>query len=510
MGGRLRTSLRAFLLGTALFIHFPEPAAADPITLAVAATVSSVVGAGGVGAFTFGFAGFSFAAGWSSIFASIAVRSALGFALNALTSKGGKARGGYKINELGAALPHQIVYGETRLGGVIFYQTLTDKGTPPSEETNEYYHMCIAFAAHEIEQFTTIYIDDEAATIDANGNVTAPSRWAGNIRIKEHLGSPDQQADPDMVSEIAEWTSDHRARGIAYLYCRFDYSSDFVNGVPTITALVKGRKVYDPREADHDPADPSTWAWSENPALCVRDYLMADFGLEESSDLIDDTAVAAAADDCDEELTSPTRTRYTCNGAFLLDSSPESIVRSLLSSMGGLLYFTNGKWGMQAAVAPTTVCELNEDDLRGSLRISTRQSRRDTYNTVTGVYRGAATEYVEADYGEVTDETYRDEDGGVRIATDLPLIFTDTEEMAQRLAQIALQKHRKQITVTGRWGLKALQLRVGDRVTVTDEYAGFSSKLFEVVDWKFSLSDQMDIQIAMILREDGTTVYNTA
>ncbi len=44
-----------------------------------------------------------------------------------------------------------------------------------------------------------------------------------------------------------------------------EYDADaFPNGVPEVTAVVKGKKVYDPRT--------STTAWSDNPALFKRLY----------------------------------------------------------------------------------------------------------------------------------------------------------------------------------------------------------------------------------------------
>lgn len=487
---RLRTTLKAFLLGSTLFIHTPEPAEADPISLAVATTVASVASATAAGtAFTFlGLAGLP------AVFASVAVRAALGFAMNALMSKGKQISGGYTINELGPALPHAVIYGKTRVGGTIFYQSLTDN----SPDVNDLLHMCIAFAGHEIQSYDTIYFDDDAVTLDSDGNVTAPSRYVGWARVKQYLGSDSQGADDDLVSEVTEWTYDHKASGIAYLYCRFEQSATvFPNGPPTVTALIKGKKVYDPRDG--------TTAWSDNPALCLRDYLTADYGLAENSSEIDDDLVGTAADVCEETVDAADR--YTCNGAFLLDATPEDICRNLISSMGGTLWYANGKWGMQAAKYVTPVVSFDEGDMRGPLKISSRHSRRDNFNGVTGVYRGAATEYVEADYQPVTSATYVTEDGGQEVYSDLPLIFTDTEVMARRIATIFLERNRRQITVTGVFGLKAMRVRVGDTLYLSDEYAGWTNKIFEVVDWKFMLTEEMDIQIAMILREIDSAVY---
>jgi hypothetical protein len=59
-------------------------------------------------------------------------------------------------------------------------------------------------------------------------------------------------------------------------------------GLPQdMKAVMKGRKVYDPRLDDTNGGageqrkdDPDTWAWSDNSALCVADYLVQIMGVE--------------------------------------------------------------------------------------------------------------------------------------------------------------------------------------------------------------------------------------
>ena len=60
----------------------------------------------------------------------------------------------------------------------------------------------------------------------------------------------------------------------------------FPRGLLTFSAIVKGKKVFDPRT--------STTAWSANAALCLRDYLTSDYGLGANSDEINDTVFSTA------------------------------------------------------------------------------------------------------------------------------------------------------------------------------------------------------------------------
>src|SRR6056297_1992253 len=133
------------------------------------------------------------AAGFSSLtlFAiGFLAQTAIGLALNALTPKPRTqgANRGYQVTTRGSALDHQIIYGRMRTGGVIVFDETT--GT-----NNKFLHRVIAFAGHEVESFDEVYINDEVLTLDGNGEVTAPEKYVGKIRIKEHLGASDQPAD---------------------------------------------------------------------------------------------------------------------------------------------------------------------------------------------------------------------------------------------------------------------------------------------------------------------------
>lgn len=464
------------------------------LAIAAAATASSVVSAGSIGAVTFSGFGLSLS-GIAAVGAQFAVRAALGYALNALsssTTRGGATSRGYQsVNQLGTTLPHQVIYGETRIGGAIFYQTLTSSGS-----NQDRLHRLIAFAGHEIDSYQAIYLDDEQVTLDGSGNVTAPSQYVGKVRIKQYLGTDAQTADSDLVSEVGEWTSDHRARGVAYLYVRFQDAAAFPNGAPTVTALVRGKKVEDPRT--------STTGWSDNPALCIRDYLLSDYGLSESASDIDDTLFEAAADAC--EVTVSGSDKYTLHGAFTLDADPEDVIRNLLSAMGGVFWNYAGKWAILAAEYRSPTLTLDENDLRGQLEVATRHSRRDNFNIVRGQYKGAATDYQPDDYDEIRATKWLAEDNNIPAKTELNLLFTDTDVMAKRIAQTFLRRNRQQITVSGAFGLRALDLKVGDNVMLSVDHLGWSSKVFEVVDWRLGMKEA-DIQVNMILREMSEAVF---
>lgn len=440
--------------------------------------------------------------GMSAFMTTFAVNFAIGAALKALSPKpslnglgnGQGANRGYQVNSRGSALDHQVIYGRVRVGGAILYDEAT--GTD-----NKYLHRVIAVSGHEIQSFDEIYIDDEIVTLDGSGNVTSPSRFNGKVRIKTHLGSPNQSADASLVSESSKWTNNHRLRGIAYMYVRLAFDTDvFPNGVPTFTATVKGKKVYNPAT--------DTTVWSDNPALCLRDYLISSYGLAEDADNIDDTLVNSAVTVCSQTNTDAGTTRYTCNGAFTTNLAPYDVINNLLTSMGGTLWYAQGKWRMKPAYWTATTLDLNEDHLRSSISVGTRHSRRDNFNVVRGTFRGQESNWQTTDYPQVTNTAFLTADGGQESVADVDLPFTDNSIEARRLARIALESNRQQLTVSASFGLEAMQLQVGDNIRLTNSRFGWVNKEFEVVAWSFGLADELDLQVQMTLRETAESVFD--
>ena len=415
--------------------------------------------------------------------------------LSAGASSGEASNRGYSVTASGSALDHQIIYGKMRVGGARLFDSTTGGD-------NKFLHRVLGFAGHEIEAFDTIYINDEAATIDGSGNVTSPSRYNGHINIYTHLGAADQQADSNLVSAVSGWTAEHRLRGIAYLYCKFGFDADvFPNGLPEITAVIKGKKVYDPRS--------SATAWSDNPSLCVRDYILSSgYGLGEAAANIDDTSVIAAANICDQTNTTASTTRYTTNGAFTTAIQPGEFLTNILTSMSGSLWYAQGKWRMKAGAFTASELSLDEDDLRSGITVSTRHSRRDNFNEIKGTFKGDESNYQVTDFPPVTNSAFVTADNGQVTVADVELPFTDNSIEARRIARIILESNRQQLTIRSSFGMRALALQVGDTVAITNTRFGWSGKLFQIAEWKFGLGDELGFGVEMTLKETAASVYD--
>ena len=204
---------------------------------------------------------------------------------------------GVLLNKASNNAPLNIVYGRRRIGGTRVLMEVTG-------DKNEKLHIVLALCEGEIEEVERVYFngvwihdpqfDDKVYYPDlgeaAGGTVNS---------VVAHLGADAQTADSDLVAAVTDWTTDHRLRGTAYLYVYLEFDRDiFPTGMPVVAADVMGVKVYDSRT--------STTAWSDNPALCIRDYLTnSRYGRDIDSSLVDDTSFEAAADYCDEIIDHP-------------------------------------------------------------------------------------------------------------------------------------------------------------------------------------------------------------
>ena len=505
--------LKRFLLTTSSLVGFclvPEIASADPVTASI--IVSSAVSAAGTAIAT------STAIFSLHTLGTFAFYTASGFVLNALspkpsmpnfnglgsstgssTSQGTATVGGYNISGISSAADHQIIYGQTRVGGVIVFKEVTD--------SNKFLHVVYAIAGHECEEISKVFLNNEELTINGSTNmVTAPSKYNGKIRVKKHLGDQ-TSGDTDLVSESTKWTADHKLRNVCYLYIRYEFDADaFPNGEPSVTALVKGKKVYD--------VNNSTTTWSANTALCLRDYLTSSYGLGIPTADLDDTAFATAQTVCDNNINlaaslgGGTQKRYTTNGNFTTNVSPRQIIEKFTACMAGFIWYSQGKWRIKAGSYTSPAVTFTEDDLRGSLSIQTRRSRRDNFNVVRGKFRGDETNFQTTDFPEIRSSTFLTIDNSEENVIDLELPFTNTSAMAQRIAKIALFKNRQQITVSGLFSMKALQVQVGDIIQLTNSRMGFSAKTFEVQNWTFQPDLNQGLIIDMTLREISSSVFD--
>ena len=433
---------------------------------ALAQTVATI--AGGASFATMKFLGFQGIGAFAAMTATYAVLGAVSRSLFGQPEY--DTMEGVNFNVRDPASTRKLVYGKARIGGtIVFFNT--------SDTDNNYLHMVIAVAGHEIESYEEVYFGDEK--VWENGSYL--NDWDDHCLLSFHDGSQ-TTADSTLVSAATGWSADHKLLDTAYIYARLDYDREkYVSGVPNISCVIKGKKVYDPRT--------TTTVWSDNPALILNDYLKdTKYGLGESASKIDTTALTTAANICDEDMpisATENQKKYTCDGVLDTASSIKSNVENILTSMMGSLHWSDGKFYMLAQKYVTPVADaIDEDMIVAPIKVSTKRSRSSLYNSVKGKFVSTENNYVVADYPTQSVAQYVTDDGE-ELALDLTLPMTTENKRAQRIAYLTMKKSRLQMSINMQLNLSGLKYKVGDNVKVVNSRFGWTSgspKIFEITN----------------------------
>jgi hypothetical protein len=154
----------------------------------------------------------------------------------------------------------------------------------------------------------TLGIAPAATTFEISYQHSVTTSYA---RVRQFLGAPGQTVESVVQSLFpTQWDSAHPMSGCAGLAVFFNYNEDaFPAGLPAVSAVMRGAKVYDPRldttaggSGPQRANDSTTWAWSENPALLIRHYALHQLGGRLPAGSVNDVQVAVAANVCDEQV----------------------------------------------------------------------------------------------------------------------------------------------------------------------------------------------------------------
>ncbi len=415
---------------------------------------------------------------------------------------GEQAARGVLLNTQSPVSPIRVIYGTRTVGGNFVYIGAT--GT-----SNEYLHLCLVLGEGPISQVGKVYFNDaEAINLSAVADGVQASAstgtWSGLLDVTWHSGAGGQTVDSNMLAAVPSWTTNHRLQGVAYLYLRLKYDQTaYGTGLPTITASVDGRTLYDPRNA--------STVFSHNPALAVRDYLThAIYGRGISSSSIDDASFIAAANYCEQAVTlgSASVARYTCDGVVETTRGSLDIVRDLLTACRGLLVFTGGKYRIVIDKPETPVAAFTEDNIIGAWAIS-MGDKSNTFNRLRAGFFNPLNNW-QADIAIAESTVLRAQDNGLLLERQIDLPFTAHAERAKMIAVMNLNQSRQQIAVEFTATLAGLRSEVGDVVYIKhttpgwDTLNGGSGKAFRIL--KMALQNNDEVRVVCV--EYDATVYD--
>lgn len=431
------------------------------------------------------------------------------------------------------ASPRRILYGKAATGGEIVYQENHDNNG--AWETDQGLSMVIALAGHQITSLESFLWGGTAITFSSNNAVGDLNNY---MFLYEHLGANDQAVDSTLNTNSSDWGTNDRLRFIAYVHLMIRASNEkFPNGLEEMRFTAKGRKVYDPRldstnggSGAHRLTNPSTWAWSDNPVLCIVDYMRGirtdDYGdttyagtliagMEIADANFDWATIRAEADVCDESVNldgGGSENRYTLNGYIDPSRTHRENLQVMASSMAGNVVFQSGKWRVYAGTTRTASKTRTTDHLAGGISMSAQKSISERVNSIKGSFISAADDYEPRGYPPLQNSTYVTEDGGAALWQELDFPLTTSGTMVQRLSKIAMERSRLDRVLDVTFKIIALQDTVMDAVTFTYSPFGLSSQKFLVADWNMKFAPDAagntSVTINETLIEEADAIYD--
>ena len=341
-----------------------------------------------------------------------------------------------------------------------------------------------------------------ATRLDEDDLAFRYSVWYGNHR---------QEADSTLVRDFPKWTTAHRMNGIAYLAIDWRISPERLGNFPSnIRVRVKGQKLWNP--------ETTLWEFSNNPALCILDYLLSDgYGLGVAESDIDLQSFIEGMRLCDQ-IVEPevagvrfTRKLYTCDGALSTGDSLQQNMGRLLASCNGTLIWQDGKIRLHIphAVAESDIAELvlNADVVEPPIEYS-RAGTDQVSNRISAQFlpEGSNTQSPDSvDWPAVgSDNPFLDEDGGIERVMEVDFQFTNDYYRAQMLAALLLREARADVSLRLIALEAALVLEVGQVVRVDLPESGFTMKPF----WIIAMQLRDDDRVQLELREYDAEAYD--
>ena len=395
------------------------------------------------------------------------------------------------VNKASNNAPLPVIYGFRKVGGTrVFMET--------SGTDNEFLHVVIAMSEGEINSFDNVYL---------NNIISSDSRFNGVLNVYTHTGADNQTADSNLVSALPNWTSAHRLRGTAYVYVKLKFDQDaYAQGLPTITADIKGTKVFDPRN--------NSTAWSDNPVLAIRDYLTnTRYGRGIATSLIDDTSFIASANYCDATVSigGATVKRYTTNGIVNTSQGSMSILKQLLTACKGFLIFSGGKYKIIIDKPETAGFTFDEDNIIGQWTVSLG-SKNNQFNRIRTNFINYNKEW-QPDIAIIESSALRTLDNGILLEKSISLPYTTDIDRAKMITTINLNQSRQKISCEFTATIAGLKAEVGDVVYIKHSTVGWQflnsslGKKFRII--KISLQNNDEVRVQAIEYSDASYNFGT-
>ena len=380
------------------------------------------------------------------------------------------------------------------LGRVGVAGSAISKATFGPDKMN-YGAVSVISGAGPIDAYESYTADDLLVTFDQNGKCVTPE-WNGELFRVQSLGNqPDTWLRTPIGlknnSVLPNWTASHRASGKAlsfHVMVENSKGTAFPNGEIKPRITLRGVKCWDPRKDSTYPGgngpqrlnSPSTWAWSENPAILALRWILGMWedgvgkgaphvgqqvgGIGSKLSGIDMPAYVAAANVCDTN-------GWTAAAYPNTDDDKHQVLVGLLQAAGAIYSQRAGKISLiQRASPKTSVATITANDVIGAIEIDTAASRIDRINTIQPQFWSPQHRWQMTALPEVTAQAYRDADGGKR-SRGVTYAYVTNANQAAQLAALDIAHSRE--GMAGQVTLKPYLQRIQPGDTFVIDEPGF-------------------------------------
>ena len=411
----------------------------------------------------------------------------------------------------GSNLGVPIIYGTRRTGGHIIYQAMS---------TNENMLYVVYALAEGVQQSWTMYIDNgdgvmvdfdssryKSATVEIQNTNTGNKKTSGAI---QHLyrNNISTGTSAGLVTNAGNflyglgslWSTAHNCKGVAieglaFLYDNvrqfgdathvgrgnnyFETEAFYRNGIPKIEFEMTGIALLDNTGA--------TVSNSSDPAWILFNYLTnEDYGCGIDDALINSASFTTASTICNVENNSTKR--YSCN--IILDSTSSLIdnIKQILSSCNGRLSWINGQYYLQIDddFTGTPVFAFEEKHILGGIGINAN-SKTEKTNQVTCDFVNPDNSWKsdEVSWPDKNNETslynsFLAEDNNFPLRKKIKINGVTNYNQARFLAKQACLRSRNALKVSFTTTAEAMNVIVGDVITVTHSTPAWTAKEFRV------------------------------
>lgn len=359
---------------------------------------------------------------------------------------------------------------------------------------------------------TTVPVTLSGSTISYSGATVAAgldvlyqaTTVDSKARIRSFTGAPGQDISGVLIAlGIPGITTAHKFGGIALLVVTLDFDvTAFAQGVPGMTAVVRGAKCFDPRSG--------LTAWTRNPALIANDWALYPYGGGASTADVHQGALIVAANACDvansftTNGTAVTDATYTCDVVAPTQTDPTQMLNEMVATMAGKYAWAGGQLMFKAGAYSAPVATIDETWLSGKADIAAQAGtkRQDTINIYRPSIADRAKAYVVVPIPAVRADAYVASDGQ-ELPRDVTFLAITDAAHAQNVCAVLLRDSRQGLTITIPCNMRAYAIELFDVVSVTLPYFGWSAKAFEVLSRDYAPGSG----VTLTMKETGASIF---